>query len=92
MCVIINTMCTLVRRCNSALSEVAAFIALQATVQLVARHRATIAANVKEANAFFGSRINKFASHAPDGGSIAFPRLITGLRYSILAKGSPNGS
>ena len=73
-------------RCNSALSEVAAFIALQATEQIVAGHRATIAANVKTANAFFGSRADKFAWQAPDGGSIAFPRLITGPRNSILAQ------
>ena len=46
-------------------------------------HRATIAENIVIADAFFGSRADKFAWHAPDGGSIAFPRLLTGLRHFI---------
>lgn len=67
------------RRCNSALSEVAAIIALQATEQIISMHRATIAANIVIADEFFKSRGDRFAWHAPDGGSIAFPRLLTGL-------------
>ena len=66
------------RRCNSALSEAAAVIALEATDAIVERHRATIAENVKLANDFFSRHQRSFEWHPPCAGSIAFPRLLTG--------------
>lgn len=76
-------------RCNSALSEIAGIMALQATEQIVARHRATIAENLAVASAFFGARSDKFDWHPPTGGSIGFPRLLTGeTKFCAICAGS----
>ena len=64
-------------------------MALQATEQIVARHRATIAENVVTANAFFAARTDKFDWHPPNGGSIGFPRLLTGepMDWNMIGPG-----
>jgi len=58
---------------------VAAFIALEATDAIVGRHKATIAENVTLANDFFSRHQSLFAWQPPCAGSIAFPRLLTGV-------------
>ena len=58
-------------------------MALQGTDKIVGRHRATIAANMQAADDFFQSRKDKFCWRRPAGGSIAFPRLLTGAPCSF---------
>ncbi len=57
----------------------AAFIALEATDAIVGQHKATIAENVTLANDFFSRHQSLFAWQPPCAGSIAFPRLLTGV-------------
>ena len=64
--------------CNAGPSERLATIALAAAEPILARNRAIIAENLPLFDAFFAAWPEHFAWEHPQGGCVAYPRLLTG--------------
>ncbi len=64
--------------CGSAPSEVLGLMALRASDVILARNRATCAANLALLDAFFARHAATFEWSRPTAGSVGFPRLLTG--------------
>jgi len=64
--------------CSSAPSEFLAGVALRSFERLVARNRSIISSNLELLREFFGRRSDFAQWNEPEGGSIAFPRLVGG--------------
>lgn len=62
--------------CNSAPSEILAFIALRAKDQILARSVNMIRHNLALVEAFMARHVDRFAWIPPRAGSIAFPKLL----------------
>ena len=71
--------------CNSAPSEILALIALRAKEAVLARNRGIIARNLVQLDRFFAKWSDVFEWIRPQAGSIAFPRLHTGLPVEQFA-------
>jgi aspartate/methionine/tyrosine aminotransferase len=70
--------------CSSAPSEVLAIIALRARESIVTRNRQIIQDNLKIADQFFAQHEDWFTWLKPRAGSVAFPRLTTGMPVERL--------
>lgn len=64
--------------CNAGPSEALATVALGAANAILTRNRAIIEANLPQLDAFFARWPEHFEWTRPQGGCVAFPRLITG--------------
>jgi len=64
--------------CNAGPSERLATIALAAAEPILARNRAIIAENLPLFDAFFAAWPDHFEWQRPQGGCVAYPRLLTG--------------
>ena len=62
--------------CNNAPGEILAIMALRAKEAILKRNRQTIATNLLLAESFFEKHPDKFQWLPPQGGSIAFPKLL----------------
>lgn len=62
--------------CNNAPGEILAIMALRAKETILKRNREIITANLSLAETFFHKHDDKFQWLAPQGGSIAFPKLL----------------
>jgi aspartate/methionine/tyrosine aminotransferase len=72
--------------CNAGPSEQLATIALRAAERIRARNRAIIAENLPVFDAFFTAWPEHFAFDHPQGGCVAFPRLLTGEPTSTFCR------
>jgi aspartate/methionine/tyrosine aminotransferase len=74
--------------CSSAPSEILAIMALRARVDVVARSRRIVAANLDRLDAFFEDWADRFTWVRPRGSSIGYPRLtVPGVRIDDWAAG-----
>ncbi len=64
--------------CGAAPSEVLGLMALRAGDAIVAANRAVLAANLALLNAFFARHAASWEWSPPAGGTVGFPRLLTG--------------
>ncbi len=62
--------------CSTAPGEILAIMALRAKEKILERNRRTIAANLSLAASFFQKYPEKFQWLPPQGGSVAFPKLL----------------
>jgi len=72
--------------CNSAASEFLAALALRNAETIVERNLQIIRENLDRLDTFFESRGDQFDWHRPKAGSIAFPRLRTGIIEDFCAE------
>jgi aspartate/methionine/tyrosine aminotransferase len=72
--------------CNAGPSEHLATIALNAAPRILERNRAIIAANLQRFDAFFARWPEHFAWSHPQGGCVAYPRLLTGEPTSSFCR------
>ena len=72
--------------CSSAPSEILALIALRAREAIVARNLAIIRCNLEVAQRFFDANADGFEWRKPQAGSVAFPRLTTGVRVEAFCQ------
>lgn len=71
--------------CSSAPSEVLALVALRARERVLGRSRAIVERNLAALDGFFGRQADRFAWSRPQGGSIGFPRLLSGMPVETFA-------
>jgi aspartate/methionine/tyrosine aminotransferase len=72
--------------CDAGPSELLAAMALEHGAAIHARNRAIVAENVATFDAFFARHADRFEWAPPQGGCVAFPRLLGGADASAFCR------